>query len=152
MCLGGHLALRCAFDSRVQATFCYFATDVHSATLGKGKKDDTVKRIKAGDMTGKGEVTMVFGKQVSCVVCSSLLFRHPVKRIIMPRMGERRGRAGLVSTSCRLGGFHVNEIGDYGAKGLRSPTLVTDFHAIVVSLGRLLSPLSCQLACGETCP
>ncbi|WVO17384.1 hypothetical protein L204_105076 [Cryptococcus depauperatus] len=63
MCLGGHLALRCAFDPRVLATFCYFATDVHSATLGKGKSDDTLIKIRNGDLTGKGEITMVFGKQ-----------------------------------------------------------------------------------------
>lgn len=36
---------------------------VHSATLGKGKKDDTLVRIRNGDLTGKGEVTLVFGKQ-----------------------------------------------------------------------------------------
>ncbi|TYJ53229.1 hypothetical protein B9479_006152 [Cryptococcus floricola] len=63
MCLGGHLALRAAFDPRVQATFCYFATDVHSATLGAGKSDDTIIKVKNGDLTGKGEVAMVFGKQ-----------------------------------------------------------------------------------------
>lgn len=38
---------------------------VHSATLGKGKADDTVKKVKNGDLKGKGEVVMVFGKQVS---------------------------------------------------------------------------------------
>lgn len=37
---------------------------VHSATLGKGKSDDTVKKVKNGDLKGKGEVVMVFGKQV----------------------------------------------------------------------------------------
>ena len=37
---------------------------MHSATLGKGKKDDTLVRVKKGDLTGKGEVTLVFGKQV----------------------------------------------------------------------------------------
>nr|XP_019051097.1 carboxymethylenebutenolidase [Kwoniella bestiolae CBS 10118]OCF30027.1 carboxymethylenebutenolidase [Kwoniella bestiolae CBS 10118] len=68
MCLGGHLVshtryVQCAFDPRVLATFCYFATDVHSATLGKGKSDDTLIKIRKGDLSGKGEVTMVFGKQ-----------------------------------------------------------------------------------------
>ncbi|OCF54745.1 carboxymethylenebutenolidase [Kwoniella mangroviensis CBS 10435] len=67
MCLGGHLLIKkqCAFDPRVLATFCYFATDVHSATLGKGKSDDTLIKIRKGDLTDKGEVTMVFGKQAS---------------------------------------------------------------------------------------
>src|SRR5689334_14402711 len=41
MCLGGHLAYRCALDQRVKAAVCYFATDIHSATLGEGKKDDS---------------------------------------------------------------------------------------------------------------
>lgn len=36
---------------------------VHSATLGKGKNDDTLVRVRKGDLTGKGEVTLVFGKQ-----------------------------------------------------------------------------------------
>jgi hypothetical protein len=38
---------------------------VHSATLGKGNSDDTLIKIKNGDMDHKGEVAMVFGKQVS---------------------------------------------------------------------------------------
>jgi carboxymethylenebutenolidase len=38
---------------------------VHSATLGKGNSDDTLIKIKNGDMDYKGEVAMVFGKQVS---------------------------------------------------------------------------------------
>ncbi|EAU93025.2 carboxymethylenebutenolidase [Coprinopsis cinerea okayama7 len=60
MCLGGHLA---AFDPRVLASVCWFATDIHSATLGKGKQDDTLIRVKRGDLTGKGELVMIFGKQ-----------------------------------------------------------------------------------------
>ncbi|KAF5390221.1 hypothetical protein D9757_002881 [Collybiopsis confluens] len=62
MCLGGHLALRAAFDQRVLASICFFATDVHSATLGQGKNDDTLIKIRKGDLTGKGEL-MIFGKQ-----------------------------------------------------------------------------------------
>jgi dienelactone hydrolase len=58
MCLGGHLAFRCALDARVSAAVCYFATDIHSHSLGKGKEDDSLKRI--GDI--KGELVMIFGK------------------------------------------------------------------------------------------
>ncbi|KAJ3854607.1 dienelactone hydrolase [Lentinula lateritia] len=63
MCLGGHLAFRAAFDQRVLASVCFFATDVHSATLGKGKSDDTLIRVRNGDLTGKGELVIIFGKQ-----------------------------------------------------------------------------------------
>lgn len=55
MCLGGHLAYRCALDRRVAAAVCYFATDIHGHSLGEGKKDDSLDR--AGDI--KGELVMV---------------------------------------------------------------------------------------------
>ncbi|EOD44036.1 Dienelactone hydrolase [Neofusicoccum parvum] len=61
MCLGGHLAFRCALDARISAAVCFFATDIHSATLGKGKQDDSLKRAAAGDI--KGELVMIFGKR-----------------------------------------------------------------------------------------
>ncbi len=57
MCLGGHLAYRAALDKRVRAAVCYFATDLHSHTLGEGKQDDSLDR--AGDI--KGELVMVSG-------------------------------------------------------------------------------------------
>ncbi|KAL0580401.1 hypothetical protein V5O48_001646 [Marasmius crinis-equi] len=80
MCLGGHLAFRvgiipssllerlfnmsqAAFDPRVLASFCWFATDIHGATLGKGKNDDSLVKVRNGELTGKGELVMVFGKQ-----------------------------------------------------------------------------------------
>ncbi|CAA7266483.1 unnamed protein product [Cyclocybe aegerita] len=63
MCLGGHLAFRAAFDPRVLASVCFFGTDIHSATLGKGKSDDSLIRVRNGDLSGKGELVMIFGKQ-----------------------------------------------------------------------------------------
>lgn len=61
MCLGGHLAYRCALDHRVNAAVCYFATDIHSGSLGEGKHDDSLARAK--DI--KGELLMV---------CNPILF------------------------------------------------------------------------------
>jgi carboxymethylenebutenolidase len=58
-CLGGHLAFRAALDSRVQASACWFPTDLHSATLGKGKCDDTLAR--SGEI--EAELLMIFGRQ-----------------------------------------------------------------------------------------
>lgn len=59
MCLGGHLAFRCAFDPRVSAAICYFATDIHSHSLGEGLADDSLTRC--GEI--KGESVMIFGKK-----------------------------------------------------------------------------------------
>ncbi|KAI0963514.1 hypothetical protein AcW1_000570 [Taiwanofungus camphoratus] len=63
MCLGGHLAFRATFDSRVLSSVCFFATDIHTASLGKGENDDSLVRVRNGDLTGKGELVMIFGKQ-----------------------------------------------------------------------------------------
>ncbi|KAI8844205.1 dienelactone hydrolase [Chytridium lagenaria] len=58
MCLGGHLAFRCAFDPRVSASVCFFATDIHSSSLAKGKNDDSL--LRCGDI--RGECVMIWGK------------------------------------------------------------------------------------------
>jgi carboxymethylenebutenolidase len=59
VCLGGHLALRAALDPRVGAAACFYPTDVHSATLGQGRSDDTMARL--GEL--KAETLFVFGRQ-----------------------------------------------------------------------------------------
>ena len=41
ICLGGHLAFRAAMNPEVLATVCFYATDIHSGSLGKGKADDS---------------------------------------------------------------------------------------------------------------
>lgn len=48
--------IQAAFDPRILASVCFFATDIHTATLGKGMKDDTLIRVRNGDLTGKGEL------------------------------------------------------------------------------------------------
>ncbi len=58
VCIGGHLAFRCAFDPRVRATACFYATDLHKRSLGKGG-DDSLER--AADI--RGELMMVWGRQ-----------------------------------------------------------------------------------------
>ena len=58
-CLGGHLAFRAALDPRVAAAACFYATDLHTATLGHGKKDDTLARVKES----KAELLMIWGRQ-----------------------------------------------------------------------------------------
>jgi carboxymethylenebutenolidase len=59
ICIGGHLAFRAAMNPEVLGTVCFYATDIHSGTLGKGKADDSYAR--ASDI--KGELLMVWGRQ-----------------------------------------------------------------------------------------
>lgn len=59
ICLGGHLAFRAGMSSEVLATICFYATDIHSGTLGKDKRDDSLAR--AGEI--KGELLHIWGRQ-----------------------------------------------------------------------------------------
>ena len=59
VCLGGHLAYRAALDPRVSAAACFYATDIHSGTLGEGGHDDSLARM--ADL--KAEAMFVWGRQ-----------------------------------------------------------------------------------------
>lgn len=59
ICIGGHLAFRCAMNPDVAAGVCYYPTDIHKRSLGKGMNDDSLDRMD--EITG--EVLMVFGRQ-----------------------------------------------------------------------------------------
>ena len=59
ICLGGHLAFRAAINPEVRAAVCFYATDIHSGTLGAGKKDDSLAR--ASEI--KGELLHIWGRQ-----------------------------------------------------------------------------------------
>lgn len=58
VCLGGHLAYRAALLPEVEATACFYATDLHSASLGAGQSDDSLARAR--DV--RGELMMVWGR------------------------------------------------------------------------------------------
>jgi carboxymethylenebutenolidase len=59
VCLGGHLAYRAALNPSVSAAACFYATDIHSGTLGAGKADDSLARMKEL----KAETLFVWGRQ-----------------------------------------------------------------------------------------
>ena len=59
ICMGGHLAFRAALNPEIRGTVCFYATDIHSGSLGEGKHDDSLAR--AADITG--ELLMAWGRQ-----------------------------------------------------------------------------------------
>lgn len=59
VCLGGHLAYRAALNPDVSAAACFYATDIHSATLGEGRADDSLARMDEL----KAETIFVWGRQ-----------------------------------------------------------------------------------------
>jgi carboxymethylenebutenolidase len=58
VCIGGHLAFRCAFDPRVRAAACFYATDLHKGSLGLGGDDSLARASEIN-----GELLMVWGRQ-----------------------------------------------------------------------------------------
>ena len=59
VCLGGHLAYRAALHPRVSAGVCFYATDIHSGTLGAGRADDSLARM---DQL-RADMLFVWGRQ-----------------------------------------------------------------------------------------
>lgn len=59
ICIGGHLAFRAAMNPDVRGAACFYATDIHKHSLGKGMKDDSLERAK--DI--HGELLMIWGRQ-----------------------------------------------------------------------------------------
>ncbi len=59
ICLGGHLSFRCALHPEIQAGVCFYATDIHKHSLGKGLRDDSLDRVAEL----RGEMLMVWGRQ-----------------------------------------------------------------------------------------
>jgi carboxymethylenebutenolidase len=58
ICIGGHLAFRAALNAEVLAGACFYATDIHKGSLGRGG-DDSLART--GEI--KGEMLMIWGRQ-----------------------------------------------------------------------------------------
>ena len=58
ICVGGHLAFRAAMNPQVLAGACFYATDIHTGSLGLGG-DDSLAR--AGQI--RGEMLMIWGRQ-----------------------------------------------------------------------------------------
>jgi carboxymethylenebutenolidase len=59
VCIGGHLAFRAALQPIVKAAACFYATDLHSSTLGEGKNDDSLAR--ASEI--QAELLTIWGRQ-----------------------------------------------------------------------------------------
>lgn len=88
ICLGGHLAFRAAMSNDVLAAACFYATDIHSGTLGKGRSDNSLER--AGEI--KGELLHIWGRQDPHV----------------PLEGRNRVKARLEEVGTRFQWFEVN--------------------------------------------
>jgi len=46
ICIGGHLSYRAAMNPEVRAGVCFYATDIHKGSLGKGMCDDSLARSR----------------------------------------------------------------------------------------------------------
>lgn len=58
-CIGGHLAFRAALQPQVQATACFYATDLHTSTIPSQPGQHSMERRHEI----QGELLMIWGKQ-----------------------------------------------------------------------------------------
>lgn len=58
-CIGGHLAFRAALQPEVEATACFYATDLHTDVIPNQPGKHSMERL--ADI--KGELMMIWGKQ-----------------------------------------------------------------------------------------
>ncbi len=88
VCLGGHLAYRAALNPDVSAAACFYATDIHSGTLGENKNDNSLARMDEL----RAETLFVWGRQDPHV----------------PFAGRERIRARLEEAGARYEWHEVN--------------------------------------------
>jgi carboxymethylenebutenolidase len=91
ICIGGHLAFRAALNPEIRAAACFYATDLHARSLGKGG-DDTLER--AGEI--RGELLMIWGRQDPHIPVEGRLLIY-----------QRLTAAGLTFTWHEFNGAHA---------------------------------------------
>lgn len=76
ICIGGHLSFRCAMNPEVLAAVCFYPTDIHKRSLGKGMNDNSLDRVSEI----RGELLLIFGKQDPHIPQAGrdLIYRHLV--------------------------------------------------------------------------
>lgn len=114
ICLGGHLAFRAALEPGIFATACFYATDLHKASLGSG--DDSLRR--AGEI--KGELLMIWGRQDPHIPTEG-------RMTVLHRMNE----VGTLLSWHEVNGAHAF-MRDEGPR--YDPELAHDLYSLVVSL------------------
>ncbi len=58
-CIGGHLAFRAALQPEIEATACFYATDLHTTVIPNKPNQHSMERLKEIN----GELLMIWGKQ-----------------------------------------------------------------------------------------
>jgi len=115
ICIGGHLSFRASMNPEVLAGACFYATDIHKGSLGKGG-DDTLAR--AAEI--KGEMLMIWGRQDPHVPAEGRAKIHA-------RMAE----AGLTFTWHEMNGQHAF-MRDEGPR--YDPALALSCYRMVIDL------------------
>ncbi|PKS06787.1 hypothetical protein jhhlp_006861 [Lomentospora prolificans] len=136
MCLGGHLAVRAALDSRISAVVSYFATDIHSRSLGPHQARDTSPQTlpssnhtidRLADLSS-AEFAMIFGIKDTHVPDEG-------RDLIRAKMRE----AGLVTSFYEFAWAQHAFIRDELSKGRYDPQVSKVCFEILLELfGRVL--------------
>ena len=116
ICIGGHLSFRACMNPGVLAGVCFYATDIHKRSLGKGMHDNTLDRM--GEI--KCEMLMIWGRQDPHIPAEG-------RAIIYKAMTD----AGLSFTWHEFNGAHAF-MRDEGSR--YDPALAHTCHTLVFEL------------------
>jgi len=115
ICIGGHLAFRAAMNPEVLAGACFYATDIHKGSLGKGGDDSLARAAEI-----KGELLMIWGRQDPHIPAEG-------RRLIWERLNE----AGVHFTWHEFNGAHAF-MRDEGPR--YDPELALTCYGLVIDL------------------
>jgi carboxymethylenebutenolidase len=135
MCLGGHLATRAALDPRISACVSYFATDIHSRTLGPYEAANTSSNPPPDSnhtldlfRKFKGEIALIFGVKDTHVPDTG-------RDLIRAKLRE----AGVVTSFYEFAWAQHAFIRDELSKGRYDPAITKICFEILLELfGRVL--------------
>jgi carboxymethylenebutenolidase len=91
ICIGGHLSFRASMNPEVLAGVCFYATDIHKGSLGKGGDDSLARAAEI-----KGELLMIWGRQDPHIPAEG-----------RARIWQRLTEAGVQFTWHELNGAHA---------------------------------------------
>jgi carboxymethylenebutenolidase len=117
ICIGGHLAFRAAMNPDVLAGACFYATDIHTGSLGKGGDDSLARAAQI-----QGELLMIWGRQDPHIPAEG-----------RSRIWQRLTEAGVHFTWHEFNGAHAF-IRDEGPR--YDPELALNCYRLVIDLFR----------------
>lgn len=97
-CIGGHLAFRAAMNMGVRAAACFYATDIHKGSLGRGMNDNSLLR-RASDAIAMQALSA--RPPPGCARSCGVAWRVAERRLLRSALSAPLSRPGFASLRSR---------------------------------------------------